>query len=55
MRVTLRAAAFVGALAKAASVQADIPVVELEGVVHAVTAAHVTRPSTRPTLPRRRS
>ena len=43
MRVTLRAAAFAGALAKAASVQADIPVVELEGVVHAVTAAHVTQ------------
>ena len=42
MRIALRAVAFAGAFA-AASAHADIPVVELDGVVHAVTAAHVTQ------------
>ncbi len=37
------AAAAVLALSSAAAVRADIPVVELDGVVHAVTAAHVVQ------------
>jgi len=43
MRVLLRAAFITSALATAAPLQADVPVVELEGVVHAVTASHVVQ------------
>jgi membrane-bound serine protease (ClpP class) len=43
MRVLLRAAFFTTALASVAPLQAEIPVVELEGVVHAVTASHVVQ------------
>jgi membrane-bound serine protease (ClpP class) len=42
MRIDLPAAAFAAALA-AAPTHAEIPVVELEGIVHAVSAAHVTQ------------
>ncbi len=42
MRITRRTAALLATLA-APFARADIPVVELEGVVHAVTAAHVTQ------------
>ena len=43
MPVLLRAALFATALATSAPRDAEIPVVELEGVVHAVTAAHVVQ------------
>ncbi len=43
MPVFMRAALLALAFAAASSARAEIPVVELDGVVHAVTAAHVTQ------------